>query len=1274
MSSSTQPKSKKSSRSANTDSVDIRNMAPPSRQYPDSSNSYASDLPFASRGSEQYPPPPSDHITSPQGSALSPNQGPSPISPTGKTSGSLGRKKSLVRPERRRSVQDNGTLRRRLRNNLAAAELVRDTRHDSLFRSMKRKKAEGPAVTWWVILSWILTFYLPNFVIAKFFGKRDPYVQQAFREKIALCTIIFLMMLIVGFLTFGFQNAVCIFKNNVFPYASLAQQQYIGIKGQAWEVDSTAPHTAVSGFAVSALVNSMKGGDASGLFIPKPGSSSCDVFSPFPVLACTAKDSKGLSVWPSTASSLPQTAGCHSGVTISKFLKYKGELTVSWKDVDDNADTWMVYNGKVLNLASIVKTPIGTTLAQNFSSIKDQILDNLGRDSTRSFAITGKQKEAQCLVELYAFATLDFTSSGCLASTIVLFISFVIIVGVVLARFILALYFIYVIGWRLGNNKAYAQSMDELRKQRMLDERRGSSSSAVAESVVASGLNDGASAVGTVDIPLTEGVNRVKGRLGDPRFAHGGGASSQKKEIAENSNKWSYNFGFMDMDAPPVDPETEKLLNDPTLMHVLVMVPCYSEGEESLKATLSSVAQSYYPSTHKCLFVVADGIVKGSENNQTTPDILIDMIEVDERFRKEDPRWGGEPEAYSYVAIADGTKRKNYARVYAGWYRYDLEGTEAGGAKKSKKGNDEEVDDSKIGGANAKTLRQRTEGRVPMLLVVKCGNDEERDPENPSKKPGNRGKRDSQIILMNFLSKVMFDDRMTELEFDIFFKLFTITGVNPEKYESVLMVDADTRIYPDSLTHMVACLLRDHRIMGICGETKIMNKWESWVTMIQVFEYFISHHLAKAFESVFGAVTCLPGCFCMYRIKTPKGPNGYWVPILANPDIVEEYSENVVDTLHKKNLLLLGEDRFLSTMMLRNFPKRRMLFVPPAICKTVVPNTFKVLLSQRRRWINSTIHNLMELVLVKDLCGTFCISMQFVIFMELVGTVVLPAAISFTITLIFMSIFKVGDTFLPLILLAIILGLPAILIVMTSNRLIYVFWMFIYLLSLPIWNFVLPLYAFWHFDDFSWGETRKVSGEAKGADHGAREGEFDSTGISMKRWREWVKARRDEAEVAEQERNMRYLSGVVMGANGNLMRGSTMSSMNGAPHFPMPNPYFSSPTPPPGRLAHPPPQPPFVLPPIGLPAPPPPHFGHPMPLPPGVMPPPGMMAPPPGMMPPGGFALPPHLMHPIPGMGNAPPPPPGPVPGAPQRLGSVQEGDRRDRRDKGPIRQSSVLN
>jgi chitin synthase len=200
--------------------------------------------------------------------------------------------------------------------------------------------------------------------------------------------------------------------------------------------------------------------------------------------------------------------------------------------------------------------------------------------------------------------------------------------------------------------------------------------------------------------------------------------------------------------------------------------------------------------------------------------------------------------------------------------------------------------------------------------------------------------------------------------------------------------------------------------------------------------------------------------------------------------------------------------------MLKTFPKRKMVFCPQAVCKTIVPDTFKILLSQRRRWINSTIHNLFELMLVRDLCGTFCFSMQFVVFMDLIGTMVLPAAISFTLYVLFITILPESVTNQPkpiisLILLAFILGLPGVLIVVTSRKVVYVGWMLVYLISLPIWNFVLPAYSFWHMDDFSWGETRKIEGETKNAEsHGDKEGTFDSSHIVMKRWIEFERERR----------------------------------------------------------------------------------------------------------------------------------------------------------------------
>jgi chitin synthase len=156
--------------------------------------------------------------------------------------------------------------------------------------------------------------------------------------------------------------------------------------------------------------------------------------------------------------------------------------------------------------------------------------------------------------------------------------------------------------------------------------------------------------------------------------------------------------------------------------------------------------------------------------------------------------------------------------------------------------------------------------------------------------------------------------------------------------------------------------------------------------------------------------------------------------------------------------------------------------------------------------------------------------MQFVVFMELMGTIVLPIAITLTYSLIINSILHPPKNFsdaIPLILLAAILGLPAILILATSRKVSYVFWMLIYLVALPVWNFVLPLYAFWHcqfsfsfyltrdivltfllgwylVDDFSWGETRKVQGEAKsqGHDEGSKT-TFDANTIPHRRWEDW---------------------------------------------------------------------------------------------------------------------------------------------------------------------------
>jgi chitin synthase len=63
---------------------------------------------------------------------------------------------------------------------------------------------------------------------------------------------------------------------------------------------------------------------------------------------------------------------------------------------------------------------------------------------------------------------------------------------------------------------------------------------------------------------------------------------------------------------------------------------------------------------------------------------------------------------------------------------------------------------------------------------------------------------------------------------------------------------------------------------------------------------------------------------------------------------------------------------------------------------------------------------------------------------------------------------------------------------------------------------VLPLYSFWHFDDFSWGATRVVVGEKKGDSHGDADGKFDSKRLIMKKWEDW------EAERTGQRVNRKF--------------------------------------------------------------------------------------------------------------------------------------------------------
>ena len=60
-----------------------------------------------------------------------------------------------------------------------------------------------------MVYCFLLTCWIPGFVLRGVFSKRTPEAQRAWREKMGIVGIVLFLMGLVGFLTFGFTQTVC---------------------------------------------------------------------------------------------------------------------------------------------------------------------------------------------------------------------------------------------------------------------------------------------------------------------------------------------------------------------------------------------------------------------------------------------------------------------------------------------------------------------------------------------------------------------------------------------------------------------------------------------------------------------------------------------------------------------------------------------------------------------------------------------------------------------------------------------------------------------------------------------------------------------------------------------------------------------------------------------------------------------------------------------------------------------------------------------------------
>lgn len=92
---------------------------------------------------------------------------------------------------------------------------------------------------------------------------------------------------------------------------------------------------------------------------------------------------------------------------------------------------------------------------------------------------------------------------------------------------------------------------------------------------------------------------------------------------------------------------------------VICQVPCYTEGDGSLRRTIDSLAQLKYDDKRKLMVIICDGMIVGSGNDRPTPRIVLDILGADPNL---------DPEPLSFQSLGEGAKQHNMGKVYSGLY------------------------------------------------------------------------------------------------------------------------------------------------------------------------------------------------------------------------------------------------------------------------------------------------------------------------------------------------------------------------------------------------------------------------------------------------------------------------------------------------------------------------------------------------------------------------------------------------------------------------------
>lgn len=208
-------------------------------------------------------------------------------------------------------------------------------------------------------------------------------------------------------------------------------------------------------------------------------------------------------------------------------------------------------------------------------------------------------------------------------------------------------------------------------------------------------------------------------------------------------------------------------------------------------------------------------------------------------------------------------------------------------------------------------------------------------------------------------------------------------GINVSQYPLFCNIDSDSLIDTESLLKVVDLFAKDWRTVAAGGTIRAANNClvrdgqvvgirlspNFWVRF-QIVEYMRAFLFGRAGWSTIGGLLILSGAFSIFRRKAVVEAGGY------RQDTVGEDMELVL--------------RIQRVMKNKN-REYRVVFLPDPVCWTQVPEDYRSLKAQRRRWqrgLSESLFGNFELFLNPQYRSVGMISFPFFLFYEFLGPVI----------------------------------------------------------------------------------------------------------------------------------------------------------------------------------------------------------------------------------------------------------------------------------------------